>query len=172
VYFQKSKSNQIAVANLLFQGEVIAKDVPVDELLGLESRLKALRVVLDAMPTLQAGQEWVKNINDTLVHSWVSATPEVTTKTKKLTTPVVLYEATDKHPAQVKEVSEDKVVGTFTNTKVSGCATSAQKAQILANVDELIMQAKQARMRANMVDADKSKIGETLVRILLEPLKD
>ena len=46
-------------------------------------------------------------------------------------------------------VEKDVVVGTFTNIKLSGAATTLQKAQAIELVDDLIAATKQARMRAN-----------------------
>ena len=67
-----------------------------------------------------------KDANATLKGVWVGTNPEVTTKQEKIISPVVLYEATDKHPAQIKEISKDIVVGSFTKTVSSGAITSRQ----------------------------------------------
>lgn len=169
VLMQKNCTNQTAVADLSFRGSVIAKDVPVDELLGLENRLETLRKVFEAMPTLSAAVSWNPDAQSGRNGAWKAADIDKTIKTEKTTVPVVLYEATDKHPAQVKEVSQDKTVGTFNTVKFSGAATSAQKAEVLSNVDELITEVKQARMRANSVDAVNRKIGHALVTLMLAP---
>src|SRR5574343_197031 len=47
VTFQKNLTNQRANADLLFRGNVLVSNVPVDELLGLEVRLENLRLTLD-----------------------------------------------------------------------------------------------------------------------------
>lgn len=168
VVYQKNLSNMYATADLVFKGEVIATSVPVDELLGLESRLTALRKVFEQIPTLSASVSWKRDTSNSKKGAWVAENKEVTTKTEKTTVPVVLYEATDKHPAQVKEVSADKTVGTFTLIKRCGAATSAQKAEVLTTVDELLAEVKQARMRANSVEASKEQIGRKLTSILLK----
>lgn len=171
VIFQKNKSNMYAVSDLHFRGAVIAKDVPVDELLGLESRLLTMRKVFEAIPTLAASIAWQPDTQSGRKGAWVSTLSEVTTKTEKTTVPVVLYEATDKHPAQVKEVSSDKTVGTFKLIRRCGAATSAQKAKLITTIDELLAEVKQARMRANSVEASKEKIGDALVDIILGAFK-
>jgi len=169
VLMQKNSTNQTAVADLLYQGNVIADNVPVDELLGLENRLETLRKVFEAMPTLSAAVSWDVDVQSGRQGAWKASEVDKTIKTEKTTVPVVLYEATDKHPAQVKEVSQDKTVGTFNIVKFSGAATSAQKAEVLAIVDELITEVKQARMRANSVDAVNRRIGQTLTKLILSP---
>jgi hypothetical protein len=166
VIYAKNVTNQRAVADLLYNDKVLVKDVPVDELLGLEVRLETLRRMFEHMPTLDASKAWVAN--DSGRDGEHEATnKEVTSKTEKTMTAVVLYDATDKHPAQIERVTADKVVGTFTRTLYSGAATSKQKANIMATVDALLIEAKQARMRANMTEASTDKIGSKITNLLM-----
>lgn len=169
IIYQKNKSNQYAVADLEYNGSVIVKDVPVDELLGLESRLETLRRSFESIPTLSASVKWENDLLSGRKGAWIISEPEITTKTEKVTTPVVLYDATDKHPAQVEKVSVDKTIGTFKMIKFCGAATSAQKAEVLSILDELLVETKKARMRANNVEANKDRIGSTLVAIIMKP---
>lgn len=166
--FQKNRTNQKAVADLEFEGTVIATNVPVDELLGLESRLTTLRGVLQKMPTLDASKKWIKNTAKE--HSWKTEEPEVAAKTEKEVTPVVLYAATDKHPAQIKEVTKDVVVGRFENVRYSGAVTSRAKADALKTVDTLIAEVKKARTRANNVDVEVVNIGAVLTNLIMQPI--
>lgn len=167
--YQKNKTNQYAMADLMFRQEIIANNVPVDELMGLEVRLTAIRNLFDSMPTLPAGVAWAEDEHSGRPGSWLSKNNEITTKTEKILIPVVLYAATDKHPAQVKESTVDKTVGTYQLLKRCGAATSAQKAECIALIDELMCEVKQARMRANSVEASTDKIGKAIVGILMKP---
>ena len=167
VTYQKNVSNRSAVADLMFKGEILAKDVPVDELLGLETRLTSIRKVFDMVPTLSASIRWSKASDLGRDGAWI-AEPEVTTKTEKTTKAVVLYEATKEHPAQVREVSTDVTIGTFQLIRLSGGATSAQKAKLISAVDTLIAEVKQARMRANSIEASKEKIGGKLTELFMK----
>lgn len=169
VTFQKNVTNQRAVADLMFRGTLVAKDVPVDELMGLEKRLEQVRNLFNQMPTLPAAAR-VSPLANGQKGAWIGEI-ETTTKTDKTTTAVTLYEATDKHPAQVKEVSKDVVVGKFELTKMYGSATSQQKADCISVIDDLISEAKQARMRANSVEAATDRIGAKLVEIFMSPFK-
>lgn len=171
VLFQKNCTNMNAVADIEFRGSTLVPNVPVDELLGLESRLESIRRVLEAMPTLAASTVWVRDPMSGRDGAWVAEAVDKTIKTEKTTVPVVLYEATDKHPAQVKEVSTDKTVGTFSVRRSSGAATSAQKAEALTILDELLVSVKQARMRANSVEIVDRKIGQTIVDLILTPFE-
>lgn len=169
VIFQKNKSNLNAVADLNFRGQTIATQVPVDELMGLEARLETVRKTMESMPTLNAAVSWSEDAQSGRKGQWVIDQPEITTKTEKVTTPVILYAATDKHPAQIKEVTVDKTIGTFRLIKTCGAATSAQKAEVLSVIDDLISEVKQSRMRANSVEASSDRIGRKIVDIIMQP---
>lgn len=171
VIFTKNATNQVAVADLQFRGAIIATAVPVDELLGLEERITNLRKIMEFIPTLSAAVSWDKDTASGRLGAWRATHVEKTTKTEKVTVPVVLYEATDKHPAQVKESSTDKTVGTFTKINFSGAATSAQKAAVLVALDELLAEVKQARMRANSVDIVSRNIGKIITNIIMDEFK-
>lgn len=167
--YQKNATNRKATGTVMWNGEPILQDMPVDELLGLEARLTRLRQLFSDIPTLDATKHWKVdgNMGDFI---WVTEFPEETTKTEKVIVPVVMSPATDKHPAQVQAVSKDIVVGKFTTIKRSGAATALQKAEIIKTVDNLIIEVKQARMRANETEAVTDKVSKKIVEILLAPL--
>ena len=169
--FQKNKTNQIAAGDILWRDTTIAEKVPVDELLGLEARLTKLRQLFQEIPTLDATKEWVTDPSQG-DHVWVTKFFEETTKTEKTEVPLVLKEATEHHPAQVKSLTKDIVVGKFTLIRRSGSATALQKAEMIKTVDELLIEIKQARMRSNETEIVKDKIGKTIVDLLLQPLKN
>lgn len=166
IQLQKNLTNATAKADLMFEGRVLASGLPIDELLGLESRLAKIRTMILAMPTLDASKHWSWDPQN---NCWV-APEEHTTKTDKKTYPVVLYEATEKHPANVKEAVKDEVVGKFTLLRRSGCATAVQKSDMILVIDELIAECKKARQRANNVDVVPGTIGMTLVNLIMAPL--
>lgn len=170
VTFQKNLTNQRANADLLFRGQVLVPNVPVDELLGLEVRLEILRRTIDHMPTLDASKAW-EAANSGRSGEFVTTSAEVTSKTEKSMVPVVLYEATDKHPAQIERVTVDKVVGTFSRISTSGAATSKQKADAIAVLDDLLVEVKQARQRANSVEAATDRIGGKITSLILDVFK-
>lgn len=142
----KHLTNQIAKADIVIDGTTI-KDAPVDFLLDLEKQIPRWRKMFADMPTLDPSRSWNKERDGV----WKSEA-QPTSQTEKIMVPVVLAQATDKHPAQVKEATKDIVVGTFNQTDISGAATSQQKADVLALCDRLLIAVKQARMRANSVE--------------------
>lgn len=167
VQFQKNKTNTVAKADIEFRGKTLASDVPVDELMGLESRLEKIRQIFLDMPTLDATKAWTWNSGE---NCWMGP-EEHTTKTDKKVYGVTLHPATDKHPAQVHTATEDKAIGKFTKVKRSGNITAVQKSEAILAVDELIAECKKARQRANNVDLVPATIGKTLVDILLAPIR-
>lgn len=161
----KNVTNQNAVADVEINGQVLLTNLPVDELMGLEARLVELRKVLEKMPTLDASRSWTPSLVSD--GAWEATTVDVTVKTEKVVTPVVLYEATKEHPAQVKEVSKDEVVGTFNMKYFSGAATSLEKAQCLERLDVLLVEIKRARMRANTVALQNATVGKSVVDFIM-----
>lgn len=167
--YQKNATNRKATGTVLWKGQPLLAELPVDELLGLEARLTKIRELFAVMPTLDAAKHW-RPAPTISPHVWELVYPEEKTKTEKRMFPVVLYEATKEHPANVQAHSKDEVVGKVTTLRRSGAVTALQKFEALKRVDELLMEIKQARMRANETEVDKAKIASTLIVLLLEPL--
>lgn len=144
---QKEATNQLAKADIEV-GYLKIEGVPAGGLLALESRLQELKDVLLAAPTLPPGRKWVRDYQE-LRDIYVDTNPESRTKTEKQQVPVVLYEATDKHPAQVQLATKDVVIGKYTDTATSGMLTPLNKANMLDRLDEVLTAVKDARQRAN-----------------------
>jgi len=164
---QKEATNQTACAAIEVDGVIIAKDVPATFLLGLETKLKDLREVCDKIPTLQAGIAWELDPTQDGTGVYKTKHPIERLRTEKVTKPVVLYPHSDKHPAQVKEVSEDKNVGKWVDTHWSGMYSPAQKSALLGRIDTLLRAVKQARQRANCAEVLSVSIGDKLSQFIL-----
>ena len=167
VLAQKECTNQVAKADIEIDGVKIAENVPATLLLGLESRLKLVRESYVNIPTLPMSTEWredpAKGANVfSMVHS------EEVMKTAKTMKSKVLYEATEKHPAQIEKWDETENVGKYTKRAWSGMITSARKSQLLEKIDKLIRAVKTARQRANNVDVVKINIGEKMMKFINE----
>lgn len=154
--FQKDKTNQATGVDLKVGDFLIATNVPAVTLLMLENKLQELRKVFEASPTLPAGVMWEYDAGEGY---YKAKEPSITFSTKKVTKPVVLYEATDKHPAQVKEVSEDIPVAQIKVERWAGMITSKEKADLLGRLDLLLHAVKTARQEANNQEAVKAEIG-------------
>lgn len=143
----KHLTNQRAMADIELDGQIVATSVPVDFLLDLEKAIPRWRAMYTAMPTLDPSRNWEAE----RAGVWKSAAAK-TAQTEKIMYPVELSPATNQHPAQVKEATKDIVVGIFSQTDISGAATTQQKADVLALCDRLLIAVKQARMRANATE--------------------
>lgn len=162
---QKDNANCVAKADLIIGGKTILKDVPAVTLLFIENKLKSIRNLLQASPTLDAAQVWK-------THEAQKDVYESEPKTKVLkhskTDWKVVADATDKHPAQVREVAIEQPMAVNTVKELRGNIPTEEKARLLMRCDELIQAAKQARQTANDASVDGSvRIGEALFNYLL-----
>ena len=159
ILYQKEETNTQARADLVVGDVVLEKNVPATVLLNMENRFKAIRLMYQEIPTLLPDEEWT--LDPTLKDTYKSKA-KVTYKTKKVTTPLILYPHTDKHPAQIKEVVEDVRQGSWTTTKWSGMLSPSEKSELLGRVDTLIQAIKVARVKANDQEAATCKLGQQL----------
>lgn len=145
---RKDWTNTEARADVVVDGVVILKDVPVPYLLFLEKQTSDLHDLVDKMPVLDTAEDWALNPNTGL-----SQAPDVKThRTKKVERPIVLYDATVEHPAQTKVISEDVIEGYWTAIKVSGALQRPAKMEMLERIEKLQQAVKIAREAANMQD--------------------
>ena len=70
--------------------------------------------------------------------------------------------ATDKHPAQVEVVHEDKNVGKWKTINQSGAIPARDQHDMLARVKKLIEAVKKAREQANLLDVENKQAGDAI----------
>ena len=158
----QEKSNTKAKASVKVDEQEILTDVPVGTLLFLEKQLVEVQTFISKIPVLDIDQEWDYDSN----RGCYATQPKQTAKTKKITKPVVLYEATKEHPAQVKEVSEDIVEGTWTLINFSGALPQDQINEMLRRVDKLLKAVMIAREEANSTEIEEQKIAEPIFKYI------
>jgi len=158
---QKELTNTAAKADLIVDGKKIAKELPATFLLGLETKLKHIREVYANIPTLQPGIKWEKD-EDKGSGVYITVNPEETYQTEKIVEPVVMYEATKEHPAQVKEAAKTIKTGKYKRTVWSGMLSPAEKSTVLGRIDKLIRAAKKARQRANTTEVIKATVAKEI----------
>jgi hypothetical protein len=158
------KTNQLASANVIINGEVLIPDVPVSHLLWLgNTYLGELKKFIALLPVLDPTKEW--HPADGGIHE---STPEVIAANDKDLVPVVLHEGTDRHPPQVQLVQKDQVyVGKYTSKSLSGAVFESRKKELLDRMDQLIAAVKDAAARANQTPATEVTEGEDIFRFLL-----
>jgi len=165
---QKELTNTAAQAVLEVDGRpLIDAPLPATLLLALEGRLKQLREVYNAIPTLDPSETWHWDAST----KTYEAEAKQTYKAKKVYRNHVKAPATDKHPAQVEVYTEDERIGTWTEKKWSGMITPAEKADVLARIDKLAQAVKRARQRANDAEVKVISVGDALFDFINAPLK-
>ena len=162
---QKEKTNQTAVADLVVDGQTIVENVPATWLLGMESRLRALRAVYEAIPTWAPGVDWVP-APEQGTGVYRAAEPVTADKTEKTIAWKVLHPATDKHPAQIEKWVDNVRVGVFSTQKWISSWSPAQKSDAMGRLDKLIRAVKKARQRANNVPVVKVHAAKKIVDYL------
>jgi hypothetical protein len=163
VTLTKEAANTQAKADIEIDGFSLAIDVPVTYLLTLEKELVHLRTIVAKLPLLDPAENWS---HDGTSGVWVSE-EKVTTRTNKVPRAIVLYDATDKHPAQVEKVHEDKLVGYWTTKTFSGRIPQERREVLVKRVDKLIDAVRTARQRANTITVTDRHIGVDIFAYLL-----
>jgi hypothetical protein len=160
----KDWANCSARADVVVGGRTLIKDAPVTYLLFLEKQMSDLRSFIGKLPTLDESDEWSPDPNSHLFR-----TPKITThKTRKVQRPIVLYDATEHHPAQTQLISEDIIVGWWDTVKHSGAIPVPEKQRVLERIDKMVKAIKFAREAGNAIDAEEQKIGEAIFGFLLD----
>lgn len=143
-------ANLVAKADVIVDGVVIIRNVPAGYLLFLEKRVLDIHTFISAAPVLDTSVSgWSLDESSGLWNSGVART----LKTKKFEKALVLYDATDKHPAQTKTTTEDVVVGTWEARRQSGAIPNTKKEAMLSRINKLINAIRDARARANLTEA-------------------
>lgn len=158
----KDFANTEAKADVVVDGEILIKGAPPTFLLFLEKQLSDLTTLVGAMPTLDPGEAWTYDANAGLFKTESTRTA----KTRKVQKAIVLYDATEHHPAQTQLITEDAIVGHWTTIKHSGAFTEARKAQLLERLALLSKAVKTAREEANSTSAERQSVAAPVFNYL------
>lgn len=162
---QKDYANCTAKANVVVDGVTVLEQAPVTYLLFLEKQLTDLYTIVSKFPVLDPAEQW----------QWDAATsvfvtePVLTTRTKKVNKAIVLYQATDKHPAQTQLVVEDVSVGTWETRRFSGALPQDDRRKLLDKIERLQHAVKAAREAANTVEAPQQEVGNKIFGWIFQP---
>jgi hypothetical protein len=159
----KDFGNCEATADVVVDEAVIVTDAPVTYLLFLEKQCIELRAVVTALPVLDDTYDWTWNETKGLYET----AEQLSTKTKKVTKPVHIFQPTEHQPGQYEMVQEDVVQGTWHTVKQSGATTKEAKRRMLARIEKLEAAVKTAREEANAKSVKRMSIGEHVFNFLL-----
>ncbi|MEL6898354.1 MAG: hypothetical protein AAFP90_19835, partial [Planctomycetota bacterium] len=138
-------ANCQAKADIVVDGQTLLEQVPVTYLLFLEKQLVDLRTFVNTIPVLDPAEKW--SFDETA--DCFATEPTLSNRTKKVPRSHVLYEATDKHPAQVEMYHEDVIVGQWRTVKFSGAISAQDRNEYLHRIRRLVEAIKFAREEAN-----------------------
>jgi len=164
---QKERTNQDARADVIIDGNVLIADMPATFLLGMETRLKKLRAILESSPTHAPGVNWVADA-DKGKDIFRSETPQATKREEKDFEFRILVDPTPEHPAQIEKWTTNKAVGTYLTTLWTSTISPAHKSDLLGRCDKLIRAIKKARMRANGTEVVKVSPASKMINYVLD----
>lgn len=159
----KDMTNTGARADIVVGTTTLATQVPATTLLFLEKQLVDLQTFVAKLPELDPGESWQLDVNS----NEYRAQPSQTIRTKKVTTPLILVQATDKHPAQCQMVTEDIPQGVWTSVKASAAIPAPRKQALALRVQTLLSAVKVARENANQQEVQELEIGSALMNYIL-----
>lgn len=153
-----------ARANVVVNGEVLIPDVPVPHLLFLEHKLVEMKAFVEKMPTRDGAEVWMFSPDANCF------TTDTTRResTKKVTKPIVLYDATEKHPAQTQLIQEDEVVGYWDEKRFSTAVSAQEKEEMLRRVSTLTEAIKVAREEANSIVVGRKEVAKPILDFLFQ----
>lgn len=161
---RKDWSNCVAKADVKVDDKVIIPQAPITFLLHMEKQLTDLRTFIDSIPELDQSERWTYDENTGL---YVSQ-PVSTHRTKKVQRPIVLYDATDKHPAQTQLINEDILAGHWQTIKQSGGIPRPDKVAMHERCEKLLNAVKFAREKANTIEeVSAPRVGTSVFNYVL-----
>jgi hypothetical protein len=149
---QRDATNMLAKADVVVDGKVVLKDAPVTYLLWLAHQLDDLHTEVKKVPTLDPAEKWDFDREQNLY----ATRPSEQIRTKKLQVPLLLHPPTKEHPAQVKEITQDVITGTWKTIKYSGAMPIDERDRLLSRIEKLQNAVKQARETANDIEVVKT----------------
>jgi hypothetical protein len=161
----KDWANCTARADVVLDGRTLIKDVPATYLLFLEKQLSDLTAFVQKMAELDPASDW--NVDPST--GLFKTEPSATQRTKKVQRAIVLYDATEHHPAQTQLITEDHVVGQWVTTKLSGALPAPRKKVLLNRIERLTQAVKYAREQANSSEITDQKVGAAVLDYLFKP---
>lgn len=162
VVLTNDSGNSIATANIVVDGEILLANVPISTLLFLEKQIDNFKSIIDKIPSLPLSDSWSRDITSNL---WVTPVHE-TVRTKKVQKPIVLYDATEEHPAQTQLITEDINIGTWSVKKTSSAMSMVDIGKFRIKVIKLKEAVIKAREEANSIEIDQKKGGLKVIEYL------
>ncbi len=163
--FTQDVGNTKAVGDIVLDdGTVIMKNVPITSILYLDKQINDLETFVEHLPTPDPAEDWVY---DETQGQLKSREPRKTTKQKKEPRTITKAPATDKFPAQVELIYEDKRVGEWEQILFSGAIQADKKQELLVKVRKLKDAIKKAKEQANQAEVTRLSLGKEVFDYVL-----
>jgi hypothetical protein len=159
------RANTAAAADVVF-GPVgagfILTDVPITTLMYLEKQLQEVKAYISKLPVLDPSVDWSWDAKA----GYFKSKETQTHRTVKVTKPIVLYPATEKHAAQTQLITEDEINGYWTTQRLSGALPAEEIRAMLSRVEAVIEAVVRARAEANEIAVDDVKMGKDILTFI------
>ncbi len=163
--YKVAETNMSARANIILEdGGVLAESVPATALLELEKRMAELLTLVQTIPTLDPAKGF--SPDDQRGEGYFQARTVRKSRTKKDKVVLVLYPATEQHPAQTQLIDKDVNIGAIEEQEWSSLLTPASKADLINRVEIVARAVRQARSRANEQEVPKVQIANALLNYI------
>jgi hypothetical protein len=159
----KAATNAVATADVILPGGATITDMPAEVIMKMIDKLKQVRSVLNAQPTLDNRTKW--SIDDNRDDVFVAPTTSVI-GTRKVQSFEVVVKPTEFHPAEIRDVSKDIPARRTLKTVSSGAIPSTVKAAQLKKCDQCIEAFKRALERANGTEVVDVRDFEKVLEII------
>lgn len=170
---EETNSSGLAKTELKFNfegQEVNFGELSSTTLLALKKNLKFISDYLATSPTLDPTKNWKEDQTKTEKGFFITEPEEKYRRNKKIVY-VTVAEATANHPAQVKETSEDVVIGTVETVYRSSKLTVREKAFMLQRINFLLTEVEKAISRANQCDVVHTTVGKNILDWIIAPIQ-
>lgn len=164
----KEKTNSQAIADIVVDGIIWAENVPVNAILSVETRVKRLRNLLLAIPTLEPKETWKLTKDNGYAIFKTGIKNRI--KTKKIESFPIVVKATENHPAQIEKVTSDTKAGVWETVQLSGKIRPSTKSKMIGRLDRLSGILQNAREKANTAEVLPLKFGDKIRNFIMDPL--
>jgi hypothetical protein len=165
VTLTQDRGNCQARADVVVDGRVVLREVPVTTLLFLEKQLHEVATFVGKLPVPDPAAKWEYDQRQ----DCLATVPTQTVRTKKVPKAFIKYEATKEHPAQVEVFHEDVVVGDWTTIQYTGRIGGREKNEILVRLKKLQDAVKVARESANAIEVEPQKMAQAIFHFIFGP---
>lgn len=158
-------ANMSATADVVVDDVVLIEAAPVTFLMQFQKFVEQeVRGLIRDLPVQDPAETWTAS--DSSRAGIFEAPSRETFRTAKVAKPIVLYDATDKHPAQTQLITEDVIVGYWEKKRFTGAVSQARKDALMARVEQLVDAVKVAREGANDREVTDKPVGEQVFNFL------